>query len=400
MCGIHAVVSRNPNIDGTKIPAQLRRCLCNRGPDHFGQVTTRLEADTAPVFLTFTSTVLALRGDHVTKQPFQDPQTGSVLCWNGEAWQINGKPVDGNDGEAIFALLREASKKSSETGSRDPILDVFRSMEAITGPFAFVYFDAPSETVFLGRDRLGRRSLLICRDESDGSFVLSSIAEACEESWKEVDSDGVYSVVLRRDADSKHFPPPVRHKWLPPISSEVASEAETDTEYVSWTSARKLTLVLLSTYMFQVLGLARFNSDIPPDDSPALCRESEPVRSLHGLLSSCVKTRVMNIPEPPVTGVSPDTRVAVLFSGGLDCTVLARLCHDSLPHDQAVDLLNVAFENPRVAAQLHKEAKGAAVDVYEACPDRITGRKAFAELQEACPGRIFRFVAVSAEFST
>lgn len=85
----------------------------------------------------------------------------------------------------------------------------------------------------------------------------------------------------------------------------------------------------------------------------------------------------------------------MLFSGGLDCTVLARLSHDLLPPDQAVDLLNVAFENPRVAAQLHKQANGAPVDVYEACPDRITGRKAFAELQSTCPGRMFRFVAVS-----
>lgn len=70
------------------------------------------------------------------------------------------------------------------------------------------------------------------------------------------------------------------------------------------------------------------------------------------------------------------------------------MSHDLLPLDQAVDLLNVAFENPRVAAQLHKQAKGAAVDVYEACPDRITGRKAFAELKSLCPGRAFRFVAV------
>lgn len=85
----------------------------------------------------------------------------------------------------------------------------------------------------------------------------------------------------------------------------------------------------------------------------------------------------------------------MLFSGGLDCTVLARLSHDLLPPDQAIDLLNVAFENPRVAAQLQKQAKGAPVDVYEACPDRITGRKAFAELQSVCPERVIRFIAVS-----
>jgi asparagine synthetase B (glutamine-hydrolysing) len=230
MCGIHVVVSRKPDVDTTILPSQLKQCLCNRGPDHFGQVTTRLTATTPDavqdVSLTFTSTVLSLRGDHVTRQPFQDSRTGSVLCWNGEAWQINERPVEGNDGEAIFALLTEASKKWSMTGSNEHILDVFRSTKAITGPFAFVYFDGPSETLYFGRDRLGRRSLLICRDETDGSFVLSSIAEACQADWKEVESDGIYSVALRQASPSPSFPSPVRHSWRLPVEPSGHEHAE------------------------------------------------------------------------------------------------------------------------------------------------------------------------------
>ena len=122
---------------------------------------------------------------------------------------------------------------------------------------------------------------------------------------------------------------------------------------------------------------------------------SQVVASLREQLTASLSLRVLNIPEPPNKRLESDTRVAVLFSGGLDCTVLARLSHDLLPPEHAIDLLNVAFENPRVAAQLHKEAKGAPVDVYEACPDRITGRKAFAELRKLCPERVFRFIGVS-----
>jgi len=84
-----------------------------------------------------------------------------------------------------------------------------------------------------------------------------------------------------------------------------------------------------------------------------------------------------------------------LFSGGLDCTVLARLVHELLDQDQGVDLINVAFVNPRVVAQLEKDAGGKPVNFYEACPDRITGRKSLAELKMVCPGRGFRFLAVS-----
>lgn len=89
--------------------------------------------------------------------------------------------------------------------------------------------------------------------------------------------------------------------------------------------------------------------------------------------------------------------MAVLFSGGLDCTVVARMCHDLVPLDQGIDLINVAFENPRVAANAQKlrgqEVSGP-FDIYEACPDRLTGRKSFAELQEVCPGRAWNFLAV------
>lgn len=104
------------------------------------------------------------------------------------------------------------------------------------------------------------------------------------------------------------------------------------------------------------------------------------------------------------------------------------MLHDLLPSEGQVDLLNIAFENPRVmqAASNHRMSQGpgrkakksmktglpmietvmtqqshpeVAFDspgsVYEACPDRITGRKAFEELKAVCPQRHWNFVAVS-----
>jgi asparagine synthetase B (glutamine-hydrolysing) len=219
MCGIHVAIRRNAGTSA--LPTFLHHCLCNRGPDHFGQVTTGLEppnSENDGAFITFTSTVLSLRGDHVTKQPFQDPQTGSVLCWNGEAWKIDGRTVQGNDGEAVFALLSDAS--GSGTGSGDAIFEALRSIE---GPFAFVYFDAPLKTLYFGRDRLGRRSLLICHDDTEGSLVISSVAETCEDKWKEVEADGVYSMALHEGLFSSPYVPPSRHDWLPETGGEFVS---------------------------------------------------------------------------------------------------------------------------------------------------------------------------------
>ena len=72
------------------------------------------------------------------------------------------------------------------------------------------------------------------------------------------------------------------------------------------------------------------------------------------------------------------------------------MCHDLLPFNQDIDLINVAFENPRIAANARKlsSTDGGAVTIYEACPDRVTGRKSFCELRATCPTRRWRFVAV------
>lgn len=106
----------------------------------------------------------------------------------------------------------------------------------------------------------------------------------------------------------------------------------------------------------------------------------------------------MNIPDPNDNLPHGSARLAVLFSGGLDCTVLARMAHDLIPPEQSIDLLNVAFENPRVVQAAQRRSSlnmNSELSTYEACPDRMTGRNALRELQVSCPGRKWNFVAVS-----
>ena len=112
-----------------------------------------------------------------------------------------------------------------------------------------------------------------------------------------------------------------------------------------------------------------------------------------------LSARTHEIPLPPSQWVAP-ARVAVLFSGGLDCTVLARILHDTLSKEQDIDLLNVAFENPRVvqaagASQL-SQVPGSA---YSFCPDRITGLSSYSELLTVCPGRRWRFVSIDIAYA-
>jgi asparagine synthetase B (glutamine-hydrolysing) len=121
--------------------------------------------------------------------------------------------VTGNDATAIFALLGAADDV-------DAVLDVLRSIQ---GPFAFIYWDGRQDgNLFFGRDRLGRRSLLAQGGKQ--IFLLSSVADSTESSWKEVEADGVYVMNLVDLVD----PAPgtlglssvTRHDWTPDAEEE------------------------------------------------------------------------------------------------------------------------------------------------------------------------------------
>ena len=142
-----------------------------------------------------------------------------------------------------------------------------------------------------------------------------------------------------------------------------------------------------------------FNGECPASQVPILNLNSSAVTELARLLKSSSRIRIRDI-TPPHLAACP-VRIAILFSGGLDCTLLARLCHDMLPKTQEVDLLNVAFENPRVikaAAQNPRPVSGGVVTAYSECPDRVTGLKAHGELLRVCPGRTWRFVSINVPY--
>jgi asparagine synthetase B (glutamine-hydrolysing) len=114
------------------------------------------------------------------------------------------------------------------------------------------------------------------------------------------------------------------------------------------------------------------------------------VSSFEALIRTSLELRIKNIRKQDEGESHVDARVAILFSGGLDCTLLARLSHEILSSRDEIDLLNVAFENPRI----HKNQAAP----YELCPDRITARSSLKELQRTCPNRTFRLICIDVPY--
>lgn len=98
-------------------------------------------------------------------------------------------------------------------------------------------------------------------------------------------------------------------------------------------------------------------------------------------LDHSVKIRLERQPNLCKMCLSKDTpcdhsSVGVLFSGGLDCTIIAFLANKYVLKAQSIDLINIAFKKDDISS-------------YEV-PDRLTGRQSLEELKKLCPHRYGR----------
>ncbi|KAE9982355.1 hypothetical protein BLS_006198 [Venturia inaequalis] len=365
MCGIFCTISQGQVVKPSQNALDL---LHQRGPDIINSFNHVRPLSNGPdksetTCIHFTSSVLALRGDSDVAQPLKHVSNGSVLCWNGEAWKTEKGVVSGNDGMLVMDMLSEASRQPDSQSI------ILRVLEQIRGPFAFVYYDGKGK-LYYGRDCLGRRSLMKAALE-DGTIILTSVADLnLDAQWAEVDADGLYVVdVLAKDITSQKF----KTAHIPGIISEPS------------TSPSSTSLILPFTDM---------NRDVSSFPEARINIHSSAVTEMETFLIQSLRLRTLNIHQKAdMTPNEQKVNVAILFSGGLDCTLLARLTHDTLHPDQEIDLLNVAFENPRI----HKP--GGDISFYETCPDRMTARSSLVELQQTCPGRIFRLVCVNVPFT-
>lgn len=390
MCGIFFSCTKQNLVEPSDCHyADLRR----RGPDSFNSIRRQIlgkqpdsghEASPCISYVNFTATVLSLRGGLIVEQPLEDAKSGSILCWNGEAWKLNGTSIAGNDAVVIMNSLVEAVGSNISSSTKDKSLEgattqaVLGVMSSISGPFAFLFFDAQSKMIFYGRDSLGRRSLLQ-NIAADGSLSLSSICQSAgTDEWTEVEAGCIYSVDLGNAL---------------PINDPNSPKQIYHSVQTSQGSPRVVTLTMLQIPSFTGLNRATRQPNLSTLDI-----DSATISELAQQLQSSLALRVQNIPIPCSPTELP-TCIAVLFSGGLDCSLLARLMHDILPPNHDIDLLNVAFENPRIARAASINASSSSTSAYSLCPDRTTGLSSHAELLRVCPGRKWRLVCIDIPYS-
>lgn len=340
--------------------ATIRR----RGPDVNGETQTQLcSTDASTWRATFYGYTLWLQGDTPAVQPLTD-ESGNILLWNGDVFynSVAGKTISvgKSDSEFLLETLQNA----------DSVQDICSILDSVHGPWAVVYFQRKSNVIITGRDRFGRHSLLWnCKEDQKvlgAHLILSSVADESGD-FSEVPASSLYEVNICT------VPPTIRAVHQRNVYSINKQLPSTNWSYPEKSPASHILQEYSTLWQKEI------------DHFEATLLESVKVRiSCQPMLcKSCVKKTLEGGGRPHCQ----HSKLAVMFSGGLDSTVLAALADRIWPAEEAIDLLNVAFPSPT-------RAQAPAEDAFNV-PDRLTGLQALEELKTLSPTRKWNFVKVS-----
>lgn len=367
----------------------LKSLLESRGPDiSSSQILAVNNSSSTTVHLS--GYVLWTQGANPEPQPYIDLSETYYLLFNGDLYNDCSKEAccyensSFQDGLHLFHRLRLASGENE-------FLDV---VSKIRGPFAFVFFDRINEEVWFGRDFFGRESLLLSYDSDYSNSVIISSVSVFQNVF-ELPTFGIYrysisdnSIVAypwashRRNEILKNFDKFSSFLELAGISLHTCSDLlihciPTLLKSVSDVSVDKILnqlTLLSSTESIELLSHATRILDAETNQFLDRLRSAvkKRVQGLPPFCKHCIKARI------PCT----HARVGVLFSGGIDSTMIAYLAAESLSNEESLDLLNVAFY------------KNDTEDKKALIPDRETGLEAYGILKAKFPNLSINFIPI------
>lgn len=249
----------------------------------------------------------------------------------------------------------------------------------IQGPYAFIYLNKKQSKLFFCRDLYGRRSLLI--GKGDDITILTSVASKdLGVLFVELPAVGIYSFDLISKQLEVHL---WKHKHKNVnlklaelekfLSTTIIIRNLPDTSgIVGFTNPQTCDLQFykeLSGLSIETVFHTILNSNTYMDK----------INKLKTLLDSAVEKRISTQPSYCHNCIKNGSHcdhslTGVLFSGGVDCAILALLADKFTDNHRPIDLINVAFS--------------------ELTPDRATGLETFNELKQLRPERHWNFITV------
>ncbi|PVV00727.1 hypothetical protein BB560_004876 [Smittium megazygosporum] len=275
----------------------------------------------------------------ITEQPLYDPKSLDLFLWNGEVFDGLKVDFDKNDGSELFKAILQNNSDESS----------------------------------------------ILSDDGKVAIISSTSFKDCESGfWDEVPSPFIYCLDFNELAN----------KEIP------LSNALKTFEWAYGSRMDKPEQLILPFREIQLepehstIEETHFKSDVDINEYLKDSDSQQYVESLKNMMMDSLRRRILS---------SVNSEFAVLFSGGLDCMVLAALMDSIVPKDKPIELINVAFANPRILKSRTKQNKrgpgniAPKVNEYDV-PDRKTGLVGVSELRECFPERKWLWIEVNVPF--
>uniref|UniRef100_A0A182JQQ4 Glutamine amidotransferase type-2 domain-containing protein n=1 Tax=Anopheles christyi TaxID=43041 RepID=A0A182JQQ4_9DIPT len=353
----------------------LESCRCllkNRGPNYDSTVWY----DTRVLFH---GSVLWHQGVSLCQQPVENDQT--VLIFNGDIFQARDNLKESD----TLWLLHRIEACSDEH-------DLFRLFAGLRGPFSVIFLRKLENRIYFARDAIGRNSLLLGCTDSGNVFITSVSGHSSSSVVYELPPSGLYFIDLERVNQSKCI---TLLPW-------VADYAETDQPNgnaftiqvkVQHEFQQQKSAVQPNFNLHQLLTKNIISNESPFETLLNISDINEICNELLSTLRESVQERIINTTPFCKKCIDSQTpcahpKVGILFSGGIDCTILALLADEFVPANIPIELMNVAFEKVNRTNVQHSQ-------IDWNVPDRVTGLSTLDELRNLKPNREWNFVEVN-----
>ena len=190
------------SIRGDLMPySSVNVALARRGPDKRGVCERTVDSSTR---LVMQSSLLQTRGTGLTATPMCDRETQNVLAFNGEIYKSDITPIMGSDTSWLFRRLLARHEEQN----------IVHTLSTIRGPWSLIYWQAADKRLWVAKDVLGRRSLLVhFPNEDEKYFAASSVVPwKHSENWSDI-APGIYSLQMK-SGDHNAITQWKNHKWV------------------------------------------------------------------------------------------------------------------------------------------------------------------------------------------
>ena len=385
--------NNNNNYEQQTIIQNMSNKIYRRGPDSINVIEKSSDASIFQCLIV--GSVLHLRGEKRVDQPFVDNDNQNTFCWNGEVFGDFPHVNEGqNDTILVYASLKEylqekiynnnvhanlAKEKLIESLGTS-ILSFFAKIE---GPYSFIYYDHATSMIWWGRDSQGRRSLVYNMNTMKNRLIISSTSFQMDNAIGKDDIVNSNNVVEWQDVPTTGIF--CASCLSPTIQIKEFNWESTQRVYFNMASRKDISPPddYIREKEYDVILCNELQKAITrrlPDNIALMNISSSTASSLtksgsDGNNNSNIK-KTNNVVDSNI--YQTNSKIAVLFSGGLDSTVVAALLDKQYEKDQPIDLLNVCFDYPR-----HKS------------PDRVTALASYVDLCKQFPNRKWNLILIN-----